>query len=151
MPFPQMPSLTDIPQKELQNIDVAKKVFEDNFGKIHDPEGDGNCGYYALFKAFKFLGKNLMNRKIGKCAANARGARAKRIELLKFGVDNVKNFVQDPDKSVKPKLVQILPEGPSHLFGLNSPNLVTEQDKIDAFMAMIGNSIYTEEFDNYVG
>ncbi len=53
MPPPFMPSLTELPQKELQNIDVAIKVFEDKFGKIHNPDGDGNCGYYALFQAFR--------------------------------------------------------------------------------------------------
>ena len=148
-----MPSLTNLPQKEIRNIDVAIKIFEDNFGvdKIHDPDGDGNCGYYVLFKAFKFMGKNLMGRKIATCAANQKTARAKRIELLKFGKKEVKNFVRDPDKSIKPKLIQILPDGHLHIFGMNSPNLVTEEDKIDAFMATIGNSIYTKEYDDYVG
>lgn len=97
------------------------------------------------------MGKNLTGRKIGSCAANARGARAKRIELLKFRLSNVNNFVWDPDKSVKPKCIQILPKGPSHLFGLISPNLKTEQDKIVAFMATIGNSVYAKEFNIFIG
>ena len=59
-----MPSLSDLPQKELRNIEVALKIFEENFGEIHDPDSDGNCGYYALFKAFKYLGKNLMGKKL---------------------------------------------------------------------------------------
>ncbi len=67
MPLPSMPSLTDLPQKELRTFDVALKIFGDNFGKIHSPNGDGNCGYYVLFKAFKFLGKNLMEKSVG-CA-----------------------------------------------------------------------------------
>ncbi len=88
-----MPSLTDLPEKELQNIDVALKVVEDNFGKIHDPKGDGNCGYYALFKAFKFMGKNLAGKKLIYCAQNPKTAKAKRIELLNFGKKEAKNFV----------------------------------------------------------
>ncbi len=64
MPPPFMPSLTDLLQKELRNIDVALKVFGENFGKIHDRKGDGNCGYYTLFQAFKFMGKNLMGKKL---------------------------------------------------------------------------------------
>ena len=79
--------------------------------------------------------------KIGTCAANARGARAKRIKLLKFGLSNVNNFVWDPDKNIKPKLIQILPKGQLHIFGMNSSNLVTEQEKIDAFMATNGKSV----------
>ncbi len=46
------------------------------------------------------------------------------------------------------KLAQLLPEGHSHLFGLNAPNLETKQDMIDAFMETISNSVYTDEFDN---
>ncbi len=98
-------------------MDVALKVFKDNFGKIHDPTGDGNCGYYALFKSFKFLGKNLMGKKLVHCAANPKTARTKRIELLKFGLKEVNNFVWHPDNSIRPKLIQILPDGHSHIFG----------------------------------
>ena len=83
-----------------------------------------------------------------RCAANPKTARTKRIKLLNFGLKEVNNFVWHPDNSVWPKLIQILPDGHSHIFGLHSPNLVTKQDKIDAFTAMIGNSVYTEEFDN---
>ena len=148
-----MPSLTDLPEKELRNVDVALKVFEDNFGvgKIHDPTGDGNCGYYALFKAFKFMGKNLAGKKLVNCAQNPKTARAKRIELLNFGKKEAKNFVRDPDKSIKPKIIHILPDGPTHIYGMHGPNLVTDQDKIDAFMATIGNFLYTEEYDDYEG
>ena len=46
------------------------------------------------------------------------------------------------------KLVQLLLEGHSHMFGLNAPNLKTKQDRIDAFMKTIAESVYTEEFDN---
>ncbi len=138
-----------------QHIDVALKVFEDNFGKIHDPNGDGNCGYYVLFKAFKFMDKKFMGKNLAKkivyCAQNPKAARAKRIELLEFGKNEAKNFVWDPDKSVKPKLILILPDSHSHIFGMHSPNLVTEQDKIDAFMATIGNSVYIKEYDDHIG
>ncbi len=61
---------------------------------------------------------------------------------------NVDSFVHHHDATVPPKVVQLLPEGHSHLFGLNAPNLKTRQDRIDAFMATIGNSVYTKEFDN---
>ncbi len=88
------------------------------------------------------MGKKLVGR-----AANPKGARKKRIELLKFGLKDVNNFVRHPDNSARPKLIQILPDGHSHIFGLHSPNLVTKQDKIDAFMETIGNSVYTKEFD----
>ncbi len=60
------------------------------------------------------------------CAGNPRGARAKRIELLQFGLSEVNNFVRHHDNSVRPNLIQILPAGHLHIFGLNSKNLVTE-------------------------
>ncbi len=90
-------------------------------------------------------------QKIVYCAQNPKAARAKRIELLEFGKNEAKNFVRDPDKSVKPKLILILPDSHSHIFGMHSPNLVTEQDKIDAFMATIGNSVYIKEYDDHIG
>ncbi len=92
-----------------------------------------------------------MGKKIVICAQNPKTARAKRIKLLNFGKKEAKNFVWDPDKSVKPKLIHFLPDGHLHIFGMHSPNLVTEQDKIDAFMATIGESLYTEEYDDCVG
>ncbi len=70
------------------------------------------------------------------------------MELVKFWKKNVDHFVHFPDATVPPKLVQILPEGQSHIFGLNAPNLKTKQDRIDAFMKTIAESVYTEEFDN---
>ncbi len=70
------------------------------------------------------------------------------MELLKFGKKNVDHFVCHPDATVPPKLVQILPQGHSHIFDLNAPNLKTKQDRIDAFMKTIAESVYTEEFDN---
>ncbi len=42
MPVPSMPSLSDFPTTELRKIGAAKKIFKDNFGKIHDPAGDSN-------------------------------------------------------------------------------------------------------------
>ncbi len=70
------------------------------------------------------------------------------MELLDFGINNITHFVWHHDDSVPPTLVQRLPEGHSHSFGLQSPNLVTDQDKIKAFMKTIGSSVYTKEFDN---
>ncbi len=58
------------------------------------------------------------------------------------------HFVWHHNDSVDLILVQLLPEGNSHVFGLYSPNLVTDQDKIDVFMDTIGNSVYTKKFDN---
>ncbi len=58
------------------------------------------------------------------------------------------HFVRHPDANVPPKLVLLMDEGHSHRFGLNAPNFKTKQDRIVSFMATIGNSVYTEEFDN---
>ncbi len=58
MSVPEMPSITDLPIQELKKADVAFKVLRENLGEIHDPKGDGNCGYYAIFEAFTFLGKD---------------------------------------------------------------------------------------------
>ncbi len=41
-----------------------------------------------------------------------------------------------------------LPGGHLHLFSLNAPNLNTKQERIDAFVATIAESVFTEEFDN---
>ncbi len=133
-----MPSFCYLPRNELRKY---KNVLK--FSK----KGDGNCGYYVLFKAFIFLGKNLIDKKLHKLAPNKSSAKSKIKELLKFGRDNVTHFVQHQGNSVPPKLIQILPNGNSHLFGLHHPNLCTDQDKIEAFMKTIGNSVYTEEFE----
>ncbi len=52
-----MPSLSDLTEKKLGKYEIVLKVFEDNFGEIHDPDDDDNFGYYALFQAFKLMGK----------------------------------------------------------------------------------------------
>ncbi len=70
------------------------------------------------------------------------------MELVKLGKKNVDHFVRHSDVTVPPKLVQLLPEGHLHLFGLNAPNLKTKHDRIDAFMKTIAESVFTEEFDN---
>ncbi len=70
------------------------------------------------------------------------------MELVKFGKKNVDHFIHHHDNTVSPKLVQLLPKGHSYIFGLNAPNLKTKQDRIDAFMETIRNSVYTDEFDN---
>ncbi len=62
--------------------------------------------------------KNLAGKKLVYCAQNPKTAKAKRIELLKFGIKEVKNFVQDPDKSIKPKIIHIIPNGPTHTYGM---------------------------------
>ena len=143
-----MPSITDLPRQELRNSKVAFKVLEENLGDIVNPNGDGNCAYYAIFEAFTFLGKDRGGKKLHTYQQRYSIARSKRMELVKFGKKNVDHFVRHSDATVPPKLVQLLPEGHSHLFGLNAPNLKTKQDRIDAFMATIGNTVYTEEFDN---
>ncbi len=68
--------------------------------------------------------------------------------MLDFGISNVMHFVWHHNDSVDTILVQ--PKGHSHIFGLYSPNLVTDQDKIDAFMETIGNSVHTKEFDREI-
>ncbi len=70
-------------------------------------------------------------------AGNPRGSRPKRIELLKFGLREVNNFVRHHDNSVRPNLIQILPNGYLHIVGMHSKSLLMGQDKIDAFMATI--------------
>ncbi len=65
------------------------KIFKDNFGKIHDPDGNNNCGFYTLFKAWKNLKKGLKNRKLQTSAANKFVARKRRKVLLDFGLNNV--------------------------------------------------------------
>ncbi len=70
------------------------------------------------------------------------------MKLVKFGKKNVDHFVRHPDATVPPKFVQLLSEVHSRLFGLNAPNLNTKQDRIDAFVETIAESVYTEEFDN---
>ncbi len=111
-------------------------------------DGDCNCGYYAMFAAFEFLGKDRDGKKLYTYKKTYAIARTKRMELVKFGKKNVDHCVCHPDATVPPKLVQLLPEGHLHLFGLNAPNFKTKQERIDAFMATIGNSVYTEEFEN---
>ncbi len=71
--------------------------------------------------------------------------------MLKFRLDNLTHFVQHHNDSVPPKLVQLFPDVHSHIFGLYSCNLVTDQDKINALMETIGNSLYTEEFEHQDG
>ncbi len=127
MTIPQMPSITDLPIQELRNADVAFKVLEENLGEIFNPNGDGNCGYYAIFEAFTFLGKDRAGKKLYTYAQKYSVARTKRMELVKFGKKNVDHFVQHPDATVPPKFVQILPQGHLHIFGLNAPNLKTKK------------------------
>ncbi len=69
-------------------------------------------------------------------------ARTKRMELVKFGKKNVDYFVCHHDATVPPKFGQILPQGHSHIFGLNAINLKIKQDRIDAFMETIRNSVH---------
>ncbi len=54
----QMLSITYLPSQELTNADVTFKALEENLGEIYNPDGDGNCGYYTIFEAFAFLGKD---------------------------------------------------------------------------------------------
>ncbi len=93
MTIPSMPSITDLPRKELRNSKVAFKVLGENLGEIVNPKGDGNCGYYAMFEAFTFLGKAQDGKKLHTYLQKYSIARAKRIELVKFGKKNVDHFV----------------------------------------------------------
>ncbi len=70
------------------------------------------------------------------------------MELVEFGKKNVEHFVCHHNATVPMKLVQLLPEGHFHIFVLNAPKLKTKQDRIDTFIETIGNSVYTDEFDN---
>ncbi len=143
-----MPSITDSPSWEFRSPEVAFKLFEENLGQIHDQKGDGNSLYYVIFEAFQFLGKDQACKKLFTYKQNYPIVRIKRMELIRFGKTKVDHFVCHPDAFVSIKLVQLLPERHSHLFGLNAPNLNTKHDRNDAFMETTGNSVYTEEFDN---
>ncbi len=59
-----MPSITEFHREQLRNSEVAFKVLDENWGKINDPVRDGNCGYYAIFEAFLFWGKDLAGKKL---------------------------------------------------------------------------------------
>ncbi len=61
---PLMPSITNLPRKEFRNSEVAFKVLEQSLGEIYDPDGDGNCRYYAIFETFSFLGKDLAGKQL---------------------------------------------------------------------------------------
>ena len=148
MPIPLMPSITDLPVAEFKDKSVAFKVLEEKLGEIHDPNGDGNCGYYALFQALKVLERNLAGQKFPGNAANKTTAKRTRKQLLKYGKDNCNHFVRHHDDSTPPNIIQLIPEGHMHLFGLHEPNLRSKQEQIDAFMEAVGNSIYTKEFDH---
>ncbi len=116
--------------------------------KIQKVDGGGNYGYYSIFEAFTFLGTDLAGKKLYTYKQRYPVARAKRLELVKFGRKNVDHFICHHDNTAPPNFVQLLPEGHSHIFGLNAPNLKTKQDRIDAFMETIRNFVYTDEFDN---
>ncbi len=107
MPLPSMPSLSDLPGEELRKYHVVLKIFEVNFGEIHDPDCDGNFGYFATFQAFKFLVKRLKNRKLPSCAPNQKTAKIKRKELLLCGLDNFTHLVWHHNDSVPPNLVHL--------------------------------------------
>ncbi len=143
-----MPSITDLPVAEFKDKSVAFKFLEEKLGEIINPKGDGNCGYYALFLALQHLNSNLISEKLYVYAANKSTAKAKRKQLLKYGIDNCNHFVRHHDDSTPPNIIQLIPEGHMHLFGLHEPNLRSEQDRVDVFMKAIGDSIYTEEFDH---
>ncbi len=115
-------------------------------GKIVIPDGDGNCRYYAILEAFSFLGKVLANKNLSLVSKDTQLQEQEEWNLSIW--EKLDYFVCRHDITVPPKLVQHLPEGHAHIFGLNAPNLRTKQDRIDVFMVTIGNSVYTEEFDN---
>ncbi len=110
---------------------------------IEKIDGDGDCRYYAIFEAFKLLGKDLAGKKLYTYQKLYSVARGKRFELVKFGKRNFDLFVCHHDNTVPPKLVQLLPEEYSHLFGLNAPNLKTNQNRIDTFIETIGKTVWT--------
>ncbi len=80
-----MTIITNLPREGLRNSEVAFKVLEENLGEICDQDGDGNCGYYAIFEAFSFLGKDLAGKKLFTYKHKYSVARAKRLELVKLG------------------------------------------------------------------
>ncbi len=97
-----MPSITDLLSQELRNPEVVFKVLGENSGKINR---DGNCGYYAIFEAFEFLGKDSNGKKLFTYKKKYLIARTKRMELVEFGKKNMDHFVRHDDSTVQIKLV----------------------------------------------
>ncbi len=64
MHIPLMPSIANLPGKELRKSESAFQVLEENLGTIEKVDGDGNCRYYAMFKAFEFLEKDRNGKKL---------------------------------------------------------------------------------------
>ncbi len=64
MHIPLVTSITDLFSWELWNSGVAFKGLPENLGEIYDQKGDGNCGHYAIFEAFSFLGKDLAGKNL---------------------------------------------------------------------------------------
>ncbi len=54
MNIPFMPSITDLPNWDFRNPEVAFKLFEEILREIAEVGGDGNYGYCAIFEAFNF-------------------------------------------------------------------------------------------------
>ncbi len=88
-----------------------------------------------------------MGEKFPGTAANKTTAKRTRKKLLKYGKENCNHFVRHHDDSTPPNIIQIIPEGHMHRFGLHEPKLCSKQEQIDAFMEAVGNSIYTKEFE----
>ncbi len=57
MHIPPMPSITDLPSWESRDPEVAFKTLEENLGEMAEVGGEDNCGYYTVFEAFSFIGK----------------------------------------------------------------------------------------------
>ncbi len=64
-------------------------------------------------------------------AQNQSKAKAKRKELLKFGLNKLTHFDWHHNDTVTSKLVQLLPDGHSHICGFYSPNCITDHMIVD--------------------
>ncbi len=69
---------------------------------------------------------------------------------MKFGTKNGNHFVYHYENTLPSNIVQFLPNGHSHIFGLHGLNNNISQGRINQFMKTIENIIFIEEFDNHV-
>ncbi len=67
--------------------------------------------------------------------------------MLKFGKKNRNHFVCHHDNTTPPKTFHF---SHSHLFGLNAPKIKPNQGVIDVCIEIIGNSVWTNEFNNQI-
>ena len=149
MPVPVMPSLTDLPIEELEKEGVALQVITEKLGEIKDNQGEGNCGYYAVAIGLRDLNKNLAGKTIPKTATtqNKKAALAMRKRLLAYGKQNAHHIIRN-DKNTTPIFILFREDSRGHSHLYNFYNYPTEEEREKAFMDYVGNSIFTDDFED---